>query len=70
MRTVLMNLPFHIKGFVTEFEGETIIFLNSRLTREANTNTFLHELEHINHHDLDNDIQVDLIEYLRHEKGA
>ncbi len=68
MRTILINLPCSVKGFITIVEDEEIIVLNSRLTWESNCQTYKHELEHITHNDLYNDLQVDLIELVRHEK--
>lgn len=68
MRTVLMDLPCSIKGFLTVIEDEEIIVLNSRLSWEANRETYQHELEHIEHGDLFAMCNVDLLEYFRHEK--
>lgn len=67
MITTLKDLPCSIKGFIITVEDEEIIVLNSRLTHEANLETYKHELKHIDNGDLYNDIEVDLIEYLRHE---
>lgn len=60
-RTKLMNLPQCVKGFVChDDDGEAIIVLNSRLSREQNKKTYAHERRHVLREDLDN---VDYIEY-------
>ena len=57
----LMNLPQGVKGFVChDDDGEAIIVLNSRLSREQNKKTYAHERRHVLREDLDN---VDYIEY-------
>lgn len=66
MRTILMDLPHRIKGFVSQVDGETVIILNSRLSREANQLTYLHELEHLAHKDFTNHCDVNVIECIRH----
>lgn len=58
---VLVDLPTSVRGFVYhDNSGECRIVLNSRLTREANQETYDHEQLHIEHGDLDN---TDYIEY-------
>ena len=45
---ILQNLPTSVRGFVfLGDDGEPVIVVNSRLTREANRKTFRHEREHI-----------------------
>ena len=45
---VLMDMPTSIRGFcVLGDDGEPVIVLNSRLTREQNKKTYLHERKHI-----------------------
>lgn len=57
----LMNLPQGVKGFVChDDDGEAIIVLNSRLSREQNKKTYAHERRHVLREDLDN---VDYREY-------
>lgn len=64
-----MDLPYHIKGFVSSTtDGEKIIVLNSRLTHEANQETFIHEMEHIAGDDLNRKCDVNVIECIRHKK--
>lgn len=44
----LMDLPTSVRGFVfTDADGEPVIVLNSRLTREQNLRTYDHEQRHI-----------------------
>lgn len=66
MRTILVDLPYKIKGFALRVEDEIIIVLNAHLSREANQQTYLHELKHISHNDLNESCDVNFIEFLRH----
>lgn len=59
---VLVDLPTSIRGFCFhDDDGEEYIVLNSRLTREANRQTFDHEQGHILRDDMNN---PDYKEYL------
>ena len=52
---ILADLPTSVRGFVfLDDEGEPVIVVNSRLTREQNRKTFRHERRHIRHGDLTN----------------
>ena len=45
---ILENLPTSVRGFVFQGDdGEPVIVVNSRLTREQNRLTFDHERKHI-----------------------
>jgi len=45
---ILQDLPTSIRGFVFEDDdGEPVIVVNSRLTREQNRRTYEHEKDHI-----------------------
>lgn len=45
---VLANLPTSIRGYVyLDSNGDPVIVLNARLTREQNRMTFRHENDHI-----------------------
>ncbi len=45
---ILQDLPTSVRGFVfLGDDGEPVIVVNSRLTREANRRTFRHEKKHI-----------------------
>ena len=45
---ILQDLPTSVRGFVFQGEdGEPVIVVNSRLTREQNRRTFRHEKKHI-----------------------
>lgn len=47
-QAILADLPTSIRGFVfLDDEGEPVIVVNSRLTREQNRRTFRHEKKHI-----------------------
>lgn len=51
----LENLPTSVRGFCFLGEdGEPVIVLNSRLTREQNRKTYEHEKKHIANDDLRN----------------
>ena len=63
----LMDLPPRIKGFVVRRNGEDVIVLNSRLNREQNMKTYLHEKKHIENGDFEK-FDVDIIEQIAHEE--
>lgn len=66
-RTVLYDLPHDVRGFIREDEnGEAVYIINSRLTREANIETYLHEKSHHEHGDLYSTRAVGDIETERH----
>ena len=45
---ILVDLPTSVRGFVfLGDDGEPVIVVNSRLTREQNRRTFRHEKNHI-----------------------
>ena len=50
---ILQDLPTSVRGFVfLGDDGEPVIVVNSRLTREANRRTYLHEKKHIERNEL------------------
>lgn len=52
-RVILSDLPTSVRGFVFQGEdGEPVIVVNSRLTREQNQKTFRHEKDHIERNEL------------------
>ena len=54
-QAILADLPTSIRGFVfLGDDGEPVIVVNSRLTREQNRKTFRHEKRHIRRGDLTN----------------
>jgi hypothetical protein len=63
----LMDLPPRIKGFVVRRNGEDVIVLNSRLNREQNMKTYLHEKKHIENGDFEK-LNVDEIERDAHNE--
>lgn len=53
---ILMNLPTSIRGFVfTDENGEPVVVVNSRLPREQNIRTYIHEQNHIRNGDMENE---------------
>lgn len=63
----LIDLPPRIKGFVVRRNGEDVIVLNSRLNREQNMKTYLHEKKHIENGDFEK-LNVDQIERDAHNE--
>ena len=52
-RIILHDLPTSVRGFVfKDDDGEPVIVLNSRLSREQNRKTFRHEKKHIGNDEL------------------
>lgn len=50
---ILRDLPTSVRGFVFLGEdGDPVIVVNSRLTREQNRRTFRHEKKHIENDEL------------------
>lgn len=53
---ILINLPTAVRGFVFQGEdGDPVIVVNARLTREQNRKTFDHERQHIENGDMENE---------------
>ena len=66
-KVVLYPLPPKCKGFCHETDdGSQIVVLNSRLTREENMKTFVHEISHTD--DFGKGLDVNELETVRHEK--
>lgn len=66
VRVVMVDLPCSFKGFV-KYDGENyVVVLNSRLNREQNMETYLHELKHIERGDLEKELNVQEVEYAVH----
>lgn len=50
---VLANLPTSVRGYVyLDSNGDPVIVLNARLTREQNRRTWRHENDHIEKNEL------------------
>ena len=67
MEVRIVDLPPRVRGFVTRKDGEPVIVLNARLTREQNLKTYLHELRHIRNGDFEKE-NVDEIERDAHNE--
>jgi hypothetical protein len=68
VRQILKDLPYDMKGFVTEdIDGNPVVMLNSRMSRETNLATFEHETKHIAGNDLDKELDVNEKECDLHE---
>lgn len=67
MEVRIVDLPPRVRGFVTQKNGEPVIVLNARLTREQNLKTYLHELRHIKNGDFEKE-NVDEIERDAHNE--
>ena len=51
---ILANLPTSVRGFVYKAEnGDPVIVVNARLTREQNMITYDHEQQHIENGDME-----------------
>ena len=67
MEVRIVDLPPRVRGFVTKKNGEPVIVLNARLTREQNLKTYLHELRHIRNGDFEKE-NADQIEAEAHRE--
>jgi hypothetical protein len=66
LRTILYPLPYGVKGYIKEnIDNEPVCILNSRLTYEANIDTYKHELRHRD--DLNDVVNVNELEVFRHK---
>lgn len=50
-------------------DGSYTIFINSRFTKEQQEASFWHEINHIVNNDINDYLEADSIEYMRHETG-
>ena len=67
----LIDLPVTVKALVHRNDDDSYtIILNSRLCREQNVRSYLHELQHIDNADLESFEAADSLEYKRHEGRA
>lgn len=60
------NLPGHIRGLVTEIEGDYIIILRDDMDRPAALSTLQHELKHVKECDLRSECYAGQIEARTH----
>lgn len=52
-RVILQDLPTSVRGFVFQDpDGNPVIVVNSRMTREQNRRTYKHEQSHIDRNEL------------------
>ena len=66
LRAILSPLPYGVKGYTKKnMDNELVCILNSRLTYEANMDTYKHELKHLK--DFSGDIDVSKLEHIRHK---
>ena len=67
----MVDLPVSVKAFVHRNDDDSYtIILNSRLCREQNVSSYLHELQHFDNADLESFETADSLEYKRHEGRA
>jgi hypothetical protein len=67
-KVVLADLPPKIKGMIVKEDDCFTILLNSRLSREQNMKTYLHEKKHIERGYFENGGDVDQIERDAHQE--
>jgi hypothetical protein len=59
-KVILQDLPTSVRGFVFQGEdGEPVIVVNSRLTREQNRKTYRHERKHIKKNELNDPTYIE-----------
>ena len=70
MRVFLCQLPLDCKGYIIKdpYTGDESMVLNSQYSYEQNRKTYMHEMLHHQHGDLDSDVAVGEIESVRHHK--
>lgn len=57
-----MNLPSHIKAFITSKNGHVFVTVNENLTDEAKRIAIIHEIMHYRNDDIVSEMPVFLIE--------
>lgn len=67
-RVVYEDLPTTIGGCVKETDGFYTIILNSRMTHERNKESYLDEIDHIEHNAIDQERSADEIEMESHRR--
>ena len=67
-RVVYEDLPTTIGGCVKETDGFYTIILNSRMSHERNQESYLDEIDHIEHNAFDQDRSADEIEMESHRR--
>lgn len=69
--TVMIDLPFTVKGFTICNDGCYTIFLNKNLNHEQNKESYLHEMRHIINGDFDKkECNANMIELIAHKQGG
>lgn len=64
----LLDFDTKIKETVTEnADGSYTIFINSRLSKEAQSDAYMHALRHILRHDFESNYSADVIEAYAHK---
>ncbi|MFP3154428.1 hypothetical protein LQZ18_08365 [Lachnospiraceae bacterium ZAX-1] len=67
----LMDMPSTVSGYtVINPDSSYTIFLNARLTYERQLAAYMHEMEHIQENDFENEIEVNYIEDYRHVRES
>ena len=67
VRVQLMDFPHSIRGFTVMVDSETfIIFINARLSHDAQIHAYDHEIDHIDRKDFDKMYSVHEIENIGH----
>lgn len=62
------NLPTTVQSFIRENPDMSFtVVVNARCSREANMEAYRHELQHLDHEDLDSEAPADQIEAEAHK---
>ena len=70
IRTVYADLPLRIHAFTVRNDDYYTIVLNEKLSHAMLMNSYRHEVRHIVTGDFDSESSADMIEIIRHMKGA
>ena len=64
VQTIIMTLPPQVEAFVHKnSDGSFTIFVDADLDREHQQRAWLHEIEHIENGDFDNEETIDAVEH-------
>ncbi len=68
IRTILVDMPPHIKAYTVLMNDVYTVVLNARLSQEQNQESARHEIAHIQRGDYEKTSTADLIEFFAHEE--
>lgn len=66
IKTLFCDMPTTVAGYTVFKDDCYTIVLNSKLSRDKNIKSYMHELSHIQNGDFEKKCSADLIEFFAH----